>query len=413
MLRGAGGCRRLASGRVPRRIVLWGATGYTGRLVTAALVELGVSPLLAGRDASRLGALASEHRGLDYALADLARPESIGELLGEGDVLVSTVGPFTLFGRPALRAAIRAGAHYLDSTGEPAFMRHVFGESSLEAARRGIVLLPAFGYDFVPGNVVAAVAARSAGPRLASIDVGYLLPRPLEPPVNGARRKARPAGPMISTGTRASLLALSADPHHLWAGGRLVLEPSARRLKAFGVSGQVRWASSIGGSEPLGLPSRYPGLESLGVYMEFPGPAWLTRNVVLGLSQGTNAIGRFAPGRRVLEGLTKKLARRTGGGPSAETRQRSGTLVVATCRGQRGELLSAARLEGPVNGYTLTGKLLAWGAAQLQAGTARTSVAGALGPVDAFGLDECCEALCTMGVSVRGVEPEEAAVAGG
>src|SRR6266540_1745159 len=119
------------------KIVLFGATGYTGRLVAGALVAAGAAPLLAGRDQKRLDALAAGLGGLETAIADAARPESLRALLEQGDVLVSTVGPFALRGAAALCAAVQAGATYLDSAGEPSFIREVFeaeGRSSRPSA---------------------------------------------------------------------------------------------------------------------------------------------------------------------------------------------------------------------------------------------------------------------------------------
>ena len=84
----------------------------------------GARPLLAGRSAAKLDALAAELGGeLETTVADVSDPASVGALLGPGDVLVSTVGPFARHGDPAVQAAISAGACYLDSTGEPAFIR--------------------------------------------------------------------------------------------------------------------------------------------------------------------------------------------------------------------------------------------------------------------------------------------------
>src|SRR5580658_983221 len=191
------------------RIVLWGATGYTGRLVTDALVRIGERPVLAGRDASRLGVLSDSHGGLETQVADVERPESIRRLLDEGDVLVSTVGPFTLYGKTALDAAVDAGAHYIDSTGEPAFMRDVFLVAGPVAERSGTTLLTAFGYDYVPGNVAGASAVDRAGLDARHLEVAYLLPKTARDAGAGAKRE-----PVISTGTRASLLAIGAAPHH-------------------------------------------------------------------------------------------------------------------------------------------------------------------------------------------------------
>ena len=110
------------------RIVLFGATGYTGRLTAEAMAAAGARPVLAGRDRVRLEALAGRLGGLPVAEADTARPDSVRALVGPGDVLVSTVGPFMVRGEPAVRAAVDAGATYLDATGELPFLRRVFEE---------------------------------------------------------------------------------------------------------------------------------------------------------------------------------------------------------------------------------------------------------------------------------------------
>ena len=84
----------MASGR----IVLFGATGYTGRLTAEAMVARGERPVLAGRNPALLTELAAELGGLEAVTADVHRPESVRALLGPGDVLVTTVGPFTRWG---------------------------------------------------------------------------------------------------------------------------------------------------------------------------------------------------------------------------------------------------------------------------------------------------------------------------
>src|SRR5918998_1505033 len=118
------------------RIVLFGATGYTGRLVAERLVAQGARPLLAGRSAERLRALADMLGGdLETVQADALRQNSVFSAVGEGDVVVATVGPFAKYGDAAVRAAIAAGATYLDSTGEPQFIRRVFDEFGAPAAR--------------------------------------------------------------------------------------------------------------------------------------------------------------------------------------------------------------------------------------------------------------------------------------
>ena len=111
------------------RIVLFGATGYTGTLTAEAVAAAGVPAVLAGRDRARLEVLASRLGGdFSVATADVAKPSTVAALVNPGDVLVSTVGPFAKYGEPALRAAVERGANYIDSTGEPHFVRRVFEE---------------------------------------------------------------------------------------------------------------------------------------------------------------------------------------------------------------------------------------------------------------------------------------------
>ncbi len=100
-----------------RAIAVLGATGYTGRLIAHELYRRGIPMLLAGRDPGRLQAVAAEVGGADTLVADVGDQASLDALGRRALVLVNTVGPFVDFGEPVVRAAIAAGAHYLDTTG--------------------------------------------------------------------------------------------------------------------------------------------------------------------------------------------------------------------------------------------------------------------------------------------------------
>ena len=91
------------------RIVLFGATGYSGRLTAEAMVERGMRPVLAARSRDKLEALAGElGEELELAVADVSDPPSVRALVDKGDVLVTTVGPFVRWGAPAAAAAKKA-----------------------------------------------------------------------------------------------------------------------------------------------------------------------------------------------------------------------------------------------------------------------------------------------------------------
>ncbi len=351
------------------RIVLFGATGYTGRLTAAALVAAGARPVLAARSAERATALATELGGsLETATADVARPESVRALVEAGDVLVTTVGPFVRWGGAAVAAAIDAGAWYLDSTGEPAFIREVFERHGPNAARSGAGLVTAFGYDWVPGNLAGALALDRAGAAATRVDLGYF--------TSGGSIAGAASG-----GTLASLGGAMLAPAFAYRDGALHTERGAARVRSFRVGGRRLTGISVGSSEHFTLPRLHPTLREVGAYLGWFGP--LSR-VVQGLSAGT-ALATGVPGvRGGLEAAAGKLLRGSTGGPDADARAGSASIVVAEAFDAGGGSLARVELRGP-NGYDLTARFLAWGAmAAAEGGMAQT---GALGPVEAFGLE--------------------------
>src|SRR3954471_14367935 len=214
---------------VTARIVLFGATGYTGARTAEALVARGARPVLAGRDPGRLAALADRLGGLGTPRADVTDPAAVRALLEPGDVLVTTVGPFLQLGEPALAAATEAGAVYLDSTGEPPFMRRVFEEFGPRAGRA--TLVPAFGLDYVPGNLAGALALEEAGDRAHRLDVGYSL--------QGNRGQA------FSRGTLVSSMGVLFEAGYAFTGGRLASQTPGHRTWRFDAAGRGRQGLSI------------------------------------------------------------------------------------------------------------------------------------------------------------------------
>jgi short subunit dehydrogenase-like uncharacterized protein len=384
---------------VAGRIVVFGATGYTGRLTAEALVRRGVRPLLAARNAARLAEVAGEVGGdLETAVADVSRPETVSVLVDEGDVMVATVGPFVKWGRPAAEAAIAVGAHYFDSTGEPPFIREVFECYGPRAAAAGTGMLTAFGYDWVPGNLAGALALRDAGPAAVRVDTGYFITGSAGAGEKGIKEGHRsPLQPRVSGGTKASLAGVVATPSFAWRGGSLRSERGAARYRTFRVRGRDRPAVAVGSSEHFALPRIHSGLCEVNSYLGWFGP--LSRPV-----QAVSLIGSSAfrvPGIKSLYGAaTDRLIKGSTGGPDATERARGGSHVVGAAYDRSGKLLSEVHLTG-VDAYTFTGEILAWGAQRAAAGG--LTGAGALGPADGFGLDEL-EAGCTA-AGVGRVDP--------
>ena len=348
------------------RIVLLGATGYTGALTAEALVARGARPVLAGRNEEKLAALAGRLGDLETARADVGDPAAVRALLGPGDVLVTTVGPFLRLGEPALAAATDAGAVYLDSTGEPPFVRRVFEEFGPRAGRA--TLVPAFGLDYVPGNLAGALALEEAGERAHRLDVGYSL--------QGNRGQA------FSRGTLVSSMGVLFEAGFAFTGGRLAAQTPGRHAWRFDAAGRTRQGLSIGGSEHLTLPSLAPTLREVGVYLDWLGPATTPAHL---LSPLTDLAARIPGAGAAAQRLAEAVGRRVAEGPSAANADTARTVTVAEVRDRGGELVSRVVLQGP-EPYGFTGAMLAWGATMAADGGVRTT--GAAGPVQAFGLAE-------------------------
>jgi short subunit dehydrogenase-like uncharacterized protein len=343
-----------------QRIVVFGATGYTGRLVVERLVAQGARPVLAGRSEERLEALADALGGLEWVRADVFRKNSVFELVGPDDVLVSTVGPFMKHGEPAVRSAVAAGCVYLDTTGEPAFVRRVFDEFGPPAREAGAVLLPAMGYDFAPG----ALALDEAGEDAVRVDVGYY--------------SLGSTAASLSAGTRESIVGATFADNHAYRDGRVRTVRPAERVRSFEVDGRGREAVSVGGAEHFALPAAYPGLREVNVYLGWFGP--LARPVQAGSLLGDLARKlplvedglRFA-GERVLSLVP---------GPAAGTTPGGRSWIAAEAYDAGGEKRSEVHFTGP-DAYAFTAGLVAWAAqARVQDG-----VAGAVGPLQAYGLE--------------------------
>ena len=372
------------------RIVLFGATGYTGRLTAEAMVRAGLGPVLAGRHhdavarlADRLAPLApSKDAEPRIALADVADPSSVRRLLeSPSDVLVSTVGPFLDLGAAAIEAAIDAGAAYLDSTGEPPFIRRVFDEWGPRAEQTGARLMTAFGYDYVPGNLAGALAlrrCREAGLPAARIDIGYFIDGPFA----------------ISSGTRASAMGVLLAPSYAFSRGTIVERRSpAGRTRTFDLGRGRDWTGMpVAGSEHLSLPRLDPALTDVDVWLGWAG-RWTKP-----ASYAGGALGALAAIPGVGSGATgwisRRAARTTGVGPDPASRSAARTVVQADASDAVGRPLASVRLEGP-SPYDLTADLLAWGAAMA---ATRTVAPGAHGPADAFGLDSLERGCSDMGL---------------
>lgn len=139
-------------------IILWGATGYTGRLVAAHLLKTygGAGELkwaMAGRSAEKLAEVAREigaPAGLPTVIADATDPDTLGEMVGRAGVIITTVGPYQLYGTPLVAACAAAGVDYVDLTGESNWIAEMIAAYDDTAQASGARIVFSCGFDSIP-----------------------------------------------------------------------------------------------------------------------------------------------------------------------------------------------------------------------------------------------------------------------
>ncbi|NKF23944.1 saccharopine dehydrogenase family protein [Solimonas marina] len=150
--------------------MIYGANGYTGELIAREAVQRGERPVLAGRSAGKLEALASE-LGLEHRVFSLDdRSGLAGGLMGI-DLVLHCAGPFSATSAPMIEACLAAKAHYLDITGEISVFEHAHAQHA-RAQAAGIVVCPGVGFDVIPTDCVAA-ALKAALPDATHLALGF------------------------------------------------------------------------------------------------------------------------------------------------------------------------------------------------------------------------------------------------
>lgn len=157
----------------PHDIVVYGATGYTGRLVAEYLARHyptgpgGAAPswAMAGRSAEKLAQvrdLIGAPADTALIIADADDPASMAALAQSARVVITTVGPYQLYGEPLLKACVAAGTDYADLCGEPAWMRQMIDSYHTAAAASGARIAFSSGFDSIPFDLGVLMLQKEA-----------------------------------------------------------------------------------------------------------------------------------------------------------------------------------------------------------------------------------------------------------
>jgi len=330
-------------------ITLIGATGFTGSLIAHELKRIGSSARLAARDETKLGRLASELGGqFDTVLVDVTDVSGVSRALDGATVAINCAGPFTSLGQPVVREAARRGVHYLDTTGEQAFIRYVFEELHDEAMRNGAALVPACAFEYALGDAAAELSTEDLQP-CDEVEIAYAL-----------------RGFGTSRGTRKSIITAIGNRGLQYRNSTLVHLPASaiRREVNFPKTGR-RTTTSVPFGEAIMVP-HHVTTANVTTLMVLPVPA-----VILAAASFLAPLVLRSP----LAGPLLRGVDRGSFGPSIEERQKSEFEILCTAR--RGNHLRKVAVSGR-DPYGLTATIAAHIASLLHTGNVENK--GAITP---------------------------------
>jgi short subunit dehydrogenase-like uncharacterized protein len=333
---------------------IYGAYGYTGRLIAEEAVARGERPVLAGRDPQRLEPIAAA-LDLDARAFGLEDDALLAREVGRFDLVLHAAGPFARTSAPMVRACLATGTHYLDITGEIPVLEAVYARDA-EARSAGIALLPAVGFDVVPSDCLAAHVAEGVG-EPAELEIAIA-----------------PSG-RASPGTTRTVLASLAGRRALGLvrrQGRLVERPAGETRRVRFSDGREREALVGVPWGDLASAWRTTGAGHITILMASRPMARIAAvSPVLGRLLG------FSPALRLAERAVARWVE----GPDESARRSGRSLLWARAEDREGRV-AEAWME-TAEGYRFT----ALAAVECARRTRASELVGALTPAGAFGPD--------------------------
>jgi short subunit dehydrogenase-like uncharacterized protein len=336
--------------------ILYGATGYTGRLLAREAVRRGHAPLLAGRSPEKLAPLAAE-LGLPWQAVDLADPAGLRRLLGGGKVVLHAAGPYLQTAAPMRQSCLETGCHYLDITGEIPVFQATFALDG-QARQAGVALISGVGLDVVPSDCLAVYLAG----RLPGADELELYIAAVTQPSAGTVKSG--LGMLASGETSGGGLVRRAGQLQPWPLGE-----GARQVR---FSDRERWAVPAPWGD-LVTAHHSTGIPNLTTYLAYPPRLYPWMRRVRRLA-GLLRVGFV---RRLAAALVERLVK----GPDEHTLQTGRSHFYGVARRPDGQTVQAWLDTGEA--YDLTARTGVRAVEKLL----QEPRVGALSPAQAFGAD--------------------------
>ncbi len=337
-------------------VVVFGATGFTGKLVAAYLTRKRLAGeaftfALAGRSRAKLqevraGLAAIDPRAaqLEILLADAADPASLEAVAAQARVVLTTVGPYAVHGEPLVAACVAKGADYVDITGEPEFVDRTIVKYDDAARAAGVRVVSCCGFDSIPHDlgVLFTVGQLPAGAAIT---------------IEGCVR----ASGTFSGGTWQSAIHGFANAREMRKRAKQARRPAPAGRSARGLRPSVRWEPRLSAwlvpmptIDPQVILRSARVLEAYGPDFRYGHYAQVKRlaTVIGGAAAivGIVAAAQLGPTRRLLERV-----RGSGEGPSEAERKKSKFRVTFLAQGGGQRVVTA--VSGGDPGYDETSKM--------------------------------------------------------
>lgn len=306
--------------------ILYGAYGYTGKLITNLAAEYGLTPLLAGRNEAKLSEL-SIASGFPYRVVDLNNQTALRDLLKTAKVVLHAAGPFIETAELMMDACLSTGTHYLDITGEIAVFQ-LGAARDIAGHHTNVMIMPGVGFDVVPTDCLAAYLKEQL------LDATHL------------KLAFAWSGGGVSQGTAKTMLLGMGHPGAVRKNGKIIPVKAAFKTEEFPFTADrklravtIPWGDVFTAFHTTKIPN-------IETYFAAP----LSQQRLMGWS---NYLGPLLRMSFVKDYLNKQVESRPPG-PDEQQRQAGRAYVYGEVTNADGAT-KAARLE-TIEGYTLTAR---------------------------------------------------------
>jgi short subunit dehydrogenase-like uncharacterized protein len=288
-------------------MILYGANGYTGKLIANLAFQKGINLTLAGRNEEAIKKLA-QRLNFPYEIVDLNQTDRLIEILKPHEVVIHCAGPFQYTSKQMIEACLKSKTHYLDITGEFSVFEDAYSKD-LDAKRSEIMLMPGVGFDVVPSDCLSVFLKENL-PDATQLTIAF-----------------NTKGGM-SRGTALTSLQKIGEPGAIRKNGKILSVPQAFSVKTFPFREKVLTCMTIPWGD-LFTAFHSTGIPNIQTFMSFPAKRikWVRFSNYIGFLLSQNWVKNY---------FANKIKNRSKIGPDENDRQTGYSIFYGEVKNDKG-----------------------------------------------------------------------------